>query len=1303
MFQAHTSTTVTYHCTKMFSRRVILLLSVASILNVCELSLSDHGTYCVGDSQQSNCSPDCVNFQNIADILQSNTVVQFCSGIVEINAPIFLENRSNITSLGHSSMRTTLSCMLEGAGLTLVNLNDSMIKDIKIENCSSKYNVTTQFGVTGATERGLLSSAVHVINCNNFKLDNVQIHSSHGLGLVLYDTGGNVEVLHSVFLNNSNSDTFVGGGVLLAFTNSAPAPNCSDYCDNSKDNFNLTETKNVYVFKNCTFHKNKAYFHGPKYLRYSKQRDRQGTGRGGGLFLNLNGKSEYNIFTIENCTFSENEANWGGGLYIVIQDSSRHNIIQLNKIIVIKNKAKKNFGGGGVNLGFNSTATMNNSVRFERSTFKSNSATFGGGISIYSSYRNESELPNTIEFRSCQWINNTARFGSAIDIAPHVWEFLSSGFLPVPIFHSCEFRSNNGDTVPNLANTTGYMQYKTGKGALMLTKFEVIFSGIVSFIDNSGSALFLSSSIIKISQLTTCNFEGNRGFEGGAIAFIGYSALIVNDNTSFYFSNNTATRRGGAIFAYAVDEYYFISSRSCFLQYHGSLNLVERNVTFEFVNNSAGYKCENQRDCYASGHSIFSPSLLTCIHACESASQNNYSESVRYNRNDTFKCVGMFQFSGSDIKCQVSTAGGSFDVHQLDFQNKQFLEMYPGRDIEFDVSVYNDFKDPINAVYYAALESQNNSNINIQESYSYISNRKMRLHGSPGSKGVLKLRALTYRETMLEVHVALTDCPPGYVLGKTSDRVIDGRVYEKCVCSTAHSSTALRPIQECNDKSLQSNLKRGYWLGYHNNRFEYSYCPSGYCVNLYNKTSILPKHVNLLDDSVCGKYRTGRLCGQCKSDYSVHYHSSSYLCGNNDTCSYGWLLYIISELLPLTILFLIATVLNISFTSGAVNGFIWFAQVVHSIPVTGKSFIIFPESVNHIYTVTSVIYNFFNFDFFSHNRLSFCLWKGATTMDMLVFKFITVVYAVLLVITTVALVKYCGISFFHKCKCFRISTVKTSIIHGLSSVLVIVFTQCFEVCCQVLEIGYVYGEGNTFYTTAVFLEGHFTPFSGEHIKYAILAVFCMLIMIIPMFLLLIYHPITFNALKLVRCSDTNPVARKICHLPYSKLKPFLDSFQGCFKDNYRIFAGLYFVYRILIIFTILVPSLTDTYVTLESFLVIFLLVHAIAQPYQQRSHNIIDGLLFINLIAINKIAFYNYRYSKSPENFNPLPFTSTITVILLNTPLICMLVYIASKLACKIKILIWKNSTSNDSSEDFELPDRDSESDSEGSVDYQRF
>ena len=60
----------------------------------------------------------------------------------------------------------------------------------------------------------------------------------------------------------------------------------------------------------------------------------QGLGRGGGLSIQLSGKSNFNTFTIRDCTFRANEANWGGGLYIVIQDSSSHNIIKLRFKII---------------------------------------------------------------------------------------------------------------------------------------------------------------------------------------------------------------------------------------------------------------------------------------------------------------------------------------------------------------------------------------------------------------------------------------------------------------------------------------------------------------------------------------------------------------------------------------------------------------------------------------------------------------------------------------------------------------------------------------------------------------------------------------------------------------------------------------------------------------------------------------------------------------------------------------------------------------------------------------------------------
>ena len=399
-------------------------------------------------------------------------------------------------------------------------------------------------------------------------------------------------------------------------------------------------------------------------------------------------------------------------------------------------------------------------------------------------------------------------------------------------------------------------------------------------------------------------------------------------------------RRGGAIYEYNIDKHNFVSSRSCFIQYHGSVDSKNSNVTFEFKDNYAEIAEGNQTECYAAGHDIVSPSLQTCITACNHPTEGFKRTTHHYAH--TFTCVGTFIFHAADIKCHLSTSGGQFQINKTMFLgDNQYFKVYPGRKTNLPISVINDYYQTIDAVYYATL-SQNTSSVKLGQPYTYISNRKVQLNGQPGSDSVLRLQKLGYRELRLNINISLLECPPGYFLDEST---------ENCICSASTLETAFRPIHQCDYKLFQAHLQKGYWFGFNNNtrNFEYGYCPGGYC-NHFDQNSVLPKTKEMLDKEVCGIYRTGRLCGECRENYSVHYHGMNHNCQKNESCDYGWLLYIISELFPLTVLFVLTTVLNISFTSGAVNGFIFFSQVIDSIPVTGNSFIIFPNPVYHIYT-----------------------------------------------------------------------------------------------------------------------------------------------------------------------------------------------------------------------------------------------------------------------------------------------------------------------------------------------------------------
>ena len=57
--------------------------------------------------------------------------------------------------------------------------------------------------------------------------------------------------------------------------------------------------------------------------------------------------------------------------------------------------------------------------------------------------------------------------------------------------------------------------------------------------------------------------------------------------------------------------------------------------------------------------------------------------------------------------------------------------------------------------------------------------------------------------------------------------------------------------------------------------------------------------------------------------------------------------YILSELIPLTVVFICVLILNIRFTSGATNGFILFSQLLGTFDIDVSGIAAFSDSVKH--------------------------------------------------------------------------------------------------------------------------------------------------------------------------------------------------------------------------------------------------------------------------------------------------------------------------------------------------------------------
>ena len=479
-----------------------------------------------------------------------------------------------------------------------------------------------------------------------------------------------------------------------------------------------------------------------------------------------------------------------------------------------------------------------------------------------------------------------------------------------------------------------------------------------------------------------------------------------------------------------------------------------------------------------------------------------------------------------------------------------------------------------------------------------------------------------------------TSCAPG----------LDG---DPCQCR----ASAYRGLLKC--KSKRAYITHGYWIGEcENETLCTGNCPFGFCSYNDSKDYRLPGTVSELDEYICGDTRTGVLCGECRPGYSVSYHSYFFRCTPDDSCKYSWLLYIVSELLPLIVFFIIVTVFNISFTSGAINSFILFAQLQDSLAIhdNGVDHVSFAN--RNVILISDFVYRSFNFDFFSMEELSFCLWKGATTLDAMAFKYVTVVSGLILMLICVFVMNSLKVK---RClSCLRPSTLRSSLIHGLSAFFVMCYSQCALVSLRILTPGYLWKEEHQYLKAVVYRSGHLSMFEPAHLKYAIPAIFFSSTLLLLPPLVLILYPLLGKILDRYDLNESKFADFVSRFVPLE----LFECFQSSFRDNVRFFAGFYFLYRVIMQATF---SYSDNrsafYCIAEVFLIVILALHATVQPYKKKRHNAVDVLLFANLAVINVFSLLIYhKASIKLQNSSIVVVSFYVQVILIYLPLACLVV-----------------------------------------------
>ena len=1108
--------------------------------------------------------------------LPANTTMEFLPGNHTLEQTISVTNLTRLTLRGNSSwlpeVASKIVCtqpaefVLTGITELCISLlgffscghNDSAAVNIisiqhsSLSNCSFYNSIST--GRYNDSGRG----ALYIQNCDVILTGTIFQNNIADVGGVLNVDCSNLALTNNTFQNNTAG---YDGGVLLV-RNSTLTVTDNTFQNHSGGvlsvvNSNITVINNA--FKNnvntADYGSGEVFYVRASNLTITHNTFQGNTAsdHGGVLYVEM-----YSILTVTDNIFQNNIARgYYGGVLFGIQSNLKvtNNTFQNNSafyyggvlyvrrsiLIVTDNTFENNFANtGGVLYAKNCTLIVTDN------TFKNNSAdTAGGSIGVETS---------SINFIDNNFTDSCAEGGGAISINNQS----TVRMYGRNIIKNNQARYHGGgisalDSQLHLLENTIFENNRARYGGgLYAHNTEYYSNGNTSFINNmafeGGGGIYASKSWLFFTENTTI-IKNNSALDGGGLLLSGDSKLHMQPNiTTVHFISNSANHTGGAInvkesnpltycltagfnsecFFQIGSLWYNILTFSQLKNFSNSLNV--KRIMIHFDNNSA---VEAGADLYGGyvdnctfsniiiRHRFYSgPSPSGYIFDVITSSGNESTTNISSDPLDICICVHDW------INCTNS------------YHPKP---VYPGETLEVSVIAHGQRNGATVAVVQAIDASNNITHSNL-EIFQSINSSCTPLKYTIQSRAVGTTQDITLHakgpcpptETnILTISVDILPCPPGFQLSETQPICICAKRLQKftktCII---HNATVLRK---------QDAL---FWVGYNESTglILHPYCPFDYCTS--EETYFAVKD----SDKQCNYNRSGLLCGTCSENLSLALGSSHCLQCSNHYFSLLAVFAFIGIALVLLIL-----VLRLTVAAGTINGLILYANVV-----AVDSAIFFKPNVPKvpIAKVLTVFIAWLNLDL----GIETCFYNGMDAYVKTWLQFAFPLYVWALVGMIIIGSHYSG----------RVAKVfGSNPIAVLATLFLLSYAKLLRTIIATLSYTSLQYPNNS--QIAVWLyDGNIRYLSGKHIPLFTVAMVCLIFLVLPYTMLLIFGQWlqAKSALKIFSCINSHYV------------KPFRDAYHAPYTNKHRYWTGLMLLLRFALFLSSAVNALGDPSVNL---------------------------------------------------------------------------------------------------------------------------
>ena len=513
-----------------------------------------------------------------------------------------------------------------------------------------------------------------------------------------------------------------------------------------------------------------------------------------------------------------------------------------------------------------------------------------------------------------------------------------------------------------------------------------------NFTNNTGTPMLLVNSTVHVFGENF--FTGNCAIDGGGMAFIDNSAIILHNNSLMVFRDNHADNLGGAWYYIDYDNLIPFSATftlsdwptfTCFINIEppptSSEELSSLNISVKFINNTA----QN------GGNAVYGGNIDVCTY--------DYHSIFRYG-SQLLTDETIFSYEPEGDRSRLASAAtrvclcddnGVPDCTKL---SSTIQGVYPGQLFNVSVATVGQRFGVVNGTVYGQLlpftASSQSELASIFRSQRVGQPECTRLNYSVVSEFANETFVLTAREfvtgnlasgydidtynssgiiyktlllTPVHVEVPILDCPHGFILSKDL----------QCVCDPTISRNGLTcDIDIGNGTVVRSGeVWVSYWTSNQSTGQDgvvvSQNCPYGYC----NEET---QRINLDNpDAQCNYDHSGVLCGGCPTglenpDAQCNFNRCGVLCGGCPTglslalgsdrclkCSNSFITLLIPFAVSGVMLVLFIQLLDLTVAVGTISGLLFYTNILKSY----ESLFFVPGQTN----ILTVFISWLNLDF----------------------------------------------------------------------------------------------------------------------------------------------------------------------------------------------------------------------------------------------------------------------------------------------------------------------------------------------------